>query len=239
VRLIAESTLKNDRVDAETLARLVRIDPALVCPIRHRSEENQRLRGMLRVRRTLVNNRTACLNTARGLLRSFGYRTPGQRPERLARALTAGKVPEALCGLVAPLVATALELDEKVRALDQLGIDTPPCLGRTGARRQAERATPSTGTGRCELPATAPFHRPISAPEKGGSERLPRDIEFTTSCPTLRSSFLTCSSRSASSSFGRDRKAFPLPAGRCPSSARCQPRSGHAAAPPRRRSSHP
>lgn len=118
VRLIAESTLKNDTMDAETLARLVRMDPGLVRPIRHRSEETQRLRGMLRVRRTLVNNRTACLNTARGLLRSFGYRTPGQRPERLARALTTGKVPEALCGLVAPLVVTALELDEKVGALD-------------------------------------------------------------------------------------------------------------------------
>ena len=118
VRLIAESTLKNDRVDAETLARLVRMDPGLVRPIRHRSEVTQRLRGMLRVRRSLVNSRTACLNTARGLLRSFGYRVPGQRPERVARALTTGKVPEALCGLVAPLVATALELDEKVRALD-------------------------------------------------------------------------------------------------------------------------
>lgn len=118
VRLIAESTLKNDKVDAETLARLVRIDPGLLCPIRHRREETQRLRGMLRVRRSLVNSRTACLNTARGLLRSFGYRVPGQRPERLARALTTGKVPEGLCGLVAPLVATALELDEKVQALD-------------------------------------------------------------------------------------------------------------------------
>ncbi len=118
VRLIAESTLKNDRVDAETLARLVRMDPALLCPIHHRSEDTQRLRGMLRVRRTLVNSRTACLNTARGLLRSFGHRVPGQRPERLARALTTGKVSEELCALVAPLVATALELDEKVAALD-------------------------------------------------------------------------------------------------------------------------
>ncbi len=118
VRLIAESTLKNDRVDAETLARLVRMDPALLCPIRHRSEETQRLRGMLRVRRVLINSRTACLNTARGLLRSFGHRVPGRRPERLARALTTGKVPEELCALVAPLVATALELDEKVQALD-------------------------------------------------------------------------------------------------------------------------
>jgi transposase len=119
VRLIAESTLKNDRIDAETLARLVRMDPALLCPIRHRSEETQRLRGMLRARRTLVNGRTACLNTARGLLRSFGYRLPGQRPERLAKALMSHKVPEGLCALVAPLVATALELDERIAVLDE------------------------------------------------------------------------------------------------------------------------
>jgi transposase len=119
VRLIAESTLKNDKVDAETLARLVRMDPGLVRPIRHRSEETQRLRGMLRVRRSLVNSRTNCINTTKGLLRSFGYRVAGRQAGSLARALTRGKVPEPLCGLVAPLVATALELDEKVEALDQ------------------------------------------------------------------------------------------------------------------------
>jgi transposase len=141
VRLIAESTLKNDRVDAETLARLVRMDPALVCPIRHRSEETQRLRGMLRVRRTLVNNRTACLNTARGLLRSFGYRVPGQRPERLARVLATGKIPEALCGLVAPLVATALELDEKVGALDDEVIEA----GRVFPEVQRFQGVPGIG----------------------------------------------------------------------------------------------
>jgi transposase len=118
VRLIAESTLKNDRVDAETLARLVRVDPALLCPIRHRKEETRRLRGMLSVRRTLVESRTAYLNTARGLLRSFGYRLPGQKPERLAKALATGSVPEALCALVAPLVASALEIDERVATLD-------------------------------------------------------------------------------------------------------------------------
>jgi transposase len=66
----------------------------------------------------LVNNRTACLNAARGLLRSFGYRVPGQQPERLARTLTTGKVPEDLYGLVPQLATTALDLDEKVRALD-------------------------------------------------------------------------------------------------------------------------
>lgn len=123
VRLIAESTLKNDRVDAETLARLVRIDPALLCPIRHRKEETQRLRAMLRVRRALVESRTAYLNTARGWLRAFGYRLPGQKPQRLARALATGSVPETLCALVAPLVASALEVDERIATLDEQVIE--------------------------------------------------------------------------------------------------------------------
>ena len=41
VRLIADSTRKNDRSDAETLARLGRIDPRLLSPIVHRSEQAQ------------------------------------------------------------------------------------------------------------------------------------------------------------------------------------------------------
>ncbi len=118
VRLIAESTLKNDAVDAETLARLVRMDVRLLRPIQHRSERTQRLRGMLRVRGILVANRTACMNGARGLLRSFGYRVPGTTIGRLAQALATREIPEELLALVAPLVATALELDEKIQGLD-------------------------------------------------------------------------------------------------------------------------
>jgi hypothetical protein len=38
VRLIAESTSKGDDFDAETLARLGRIDLNLLSPIRHRGE---------------------------------------------------------------------------------------------------------------------------------------------------------------------------------------------------------
>ena len=145
VRLIAESTLKNDRVDAETLARLVRMDPQLLRPIVHRGEETQQLRGMLRVRRTLINSRTACLNTARGLLRSIGYRVPGGKADRLAGALTTGKVPEDLCALVAPLVATALDLDERIRGLDSADRS---CFGLI--TRAAGPVCRRTSSGLCE-----------------------------------------------------------------------------------------
>src|SRR5271169_2933540 len=37
VRLIGESRRKDDRMDAQTLARLARIDPQLLSPVKHRS----------------------------------------------------------------------------------------------------------------------------------------------------------------------------------------------------------
>jgi transposase len=119
VRLIAEATLKNDTVDAMTLARLVRADRALLSPIVHRSAETQRQRGVLRARRTLVNGRTACLNTARGILRSFGFKTPARSATKLAEALADECIPEELVAVVMPLVETALELSERIDALDE------------------------------------------------------------------------------------------------------------------------
>jgi transposase len=41
VRLIGESRKKDDRRDARTLARLARIDPQLLCPVKHRSAKAQ------------------------------------------------------------------------------------------------------------------------------------------------------------------------------------------------------
>jgi hypothetical protein len=41
VRLIGESSRKDDPLDARTLARLARIDPELLGPVRHRSAKAQ------------------------------------------------------------------------------------------------------------------------------------------------------------------------------------------------------
>lgn len=41
VKLITESSRKDDRLDAQTLARLARADPQLLRPVRHRSDEAQ------------------------------------------------------------------------------------------------------------------------------------------------------------------------------------------------------
>jgi transposase len=77
VRLIGESRKKDDRLDAQTLARLARIDPQLLCPVRHRSAKAQADLTMIRARAGLVRARTAPANTARGLAKSYGERLRG------------------------------------------------------------------------------------------------------------------------------------------------------------------
>ena len=84
LKIIAESTLKTDRLDAETLARLGRLgqmDPTLLARVQHRSEETQLGRSLLRVRRCLMRSRVHCVTTARGLARSLGHPLPACKPE--------------------------------------------------------------------------------------------------------------------------------------------------------------
>jgi transposase len=74
LKLISQSSRKDDRVDAQTLARLVRVDPELLRPIQHRSEEMQMDLMEIRMRAALVEARTALVNSARGLAKSVGER---------------------------------------------------------------------------------------------------------------------------------------------------------------------
>jgi len=77
VRLIGESRRKDDRLDARTLARLVRIDPELLCPVKHRSAEAQADLTVIRARAALVRTRTMMVNAVRGLTKSYGERLRG------------------------------------------------------------------------------------------------------------------------------------------------------------------
>jgi len=76
VKLISASSRKDDRLDAQTLARLARMDPELLRPIRHRGEKTQGDLMQVRVRAALVDTRTGLVNTARGLAKAMGERLP-------------------------------------------------------------------------------------------------------------------------------------------------------------------
>ncbi len=67
---------KNDRIDANKLARLGRVDPQSLHPLEHRSTEVRQDLVMLRARDALVSTRTELINTTRGLVKSMGKRLP-------------------------------------------------------------------------------------------------------------------------------------------------------------------
>jgi len=117
VKLISQSSRKDDRVDAQTLARLARADPELLRPIRHRGERAQEDLTAIRVRAALVEARTALVNAARGLAKVFGERLPacdtGQmRMERLAA------LPESLRHTLQPLIEEVESLTARIKASD-------------------------------------------------------------------------------------------------------------------------
>ena len=76
LRAIYTNPRKSDRADAETLARLARVDPALLAPIRHRSPQAQADLAVIRARDVLVRSRTSLINHVRGTLKTAGVRPP-------------------------------------------------------------------------------------------------------------------------------------------------------------------
>jgi transposase len=76
VQLISANSRKNDRMDALLLARLARVDPQLLRPIRHRSEQAQADLMTIRIRAALVEARTSLVNAARGFAKAQGDRLP-------------------------------------------------------------------------------------------------------------------------------------------------------------------
>src|SRR3989442_6954972 len=104
VRLIGESRRKDDRLDARTLARLARIDPQLLCPVKHRSAKAQADLTVIRARAGLVRARTSLINTARGLTKSYGERLRGCNPRNMKPEKASGLSPE-LQAVLEPLLA--------------------------------------------------------------------------------------------------------------------------------------
>jgi len=118
VRLIGESRKKDDRLDARTLARLARIDPQLLCPVKHRSAKAQADLTVIRARAGLVRSRTALINTARGLAKSYGERLRGCNPRNVNPEKAQGLSPE-LQAALEPLLAATEALSEQIQEYNQ------------------------------------------------------------------------------------------------------------------------
>ncbi len=118
VRLIGESRRKDDRLDAMTLARLARIDPQLLSPVKHRSAQAQADLTVIRARASLVRARTALVNAARGLTKSYGERIRGCNPRNLDSEKAQSLSPE-LQAALGPLLQALESLSQRIAEYNQ------------------------------------------------------------------------------------------------------------------------
>jgi transposase len=129
VRLIGESRKKDDRLDAQTLARLARIDPQLLYPVKHRSVQAQADLMTIRARAGLVRARTALVNTARGLAKSYGERLRGCNVRNMNPEKAEGLSPELQTALE-PLLACIESVSERIgeynERIEKLAQDSYP-----------------------------------------------------------------------------------------------------------------
>jgi len=118
LRLIYENPSKDDRVDALYLARVARLDPALLSPVEHRGPGAQKDLAILRSRDALVAARTQLINHARGLVKSVGGRLPACSSPAFAKKVL-GSLPESVQPGLLPVVEMVASINDRIKALER------------------------------------------------------------------------------------------------------------------------
>lgn len=118
VRLIHSSSRKNDRLDAEKLARLARLDVKLLSPIEHRSSKAQVDLARVRSRGALVRTRTKLVVHMRGSVKAFGARLPGSSTGAFATRARE-HLPAELGPALEPILTIIEILNEVIRQIDR------------------------------------------------------------------------------------------------------------------------
>ena len=118
LRLIYGKGRKTDKLDAENLARLARVDPKLLYPLKHRGEDSQAHLAMIRSREALVGSRTQLINHVRGAVKSFGARLP-KCSARSFHKKALDRLPEELVSALGPLLETIGELTQRIREYER------------------------------------------------------------------------------------------------------------------------
>lgn len=118
VRLIWKRRTKTDRSDALVLARLGRLDVALLAPVQHRSRGAQVDLACVRSRDILVRDRTRLINHVRGMLKPFGHRVRDCTADAFVDVAEA-VVPAELLPALGPVLAVMRVLNEQIAAQDK------------------------------------------------------------------------------------------------------------------------
>ena len=117
LRAIWESDDKDDDRDAEMLARIGRLDPKLLSPIRHRGKEAQADLAVIKARDMLVKTRSTLIGHCRGAVKSVGQRISPCSAEAFHRRLEE-QMPEELAVALEPVGKSIEELTRRIRHYD-------------------------------------------------------------------------------------------------------------------------
>src|SRR5437870_7007231 len=118
VRAIYQHERKSDRRDALMLARIGRMDRALLYPVRHGSEEAQQDLLRIKLRDSLVRARVALINSVRFSLKSLGYAVSNPSSERFHK-VAMESLPEVVREMIAPSVQALAELSARIAVLER------------------------------------------------------------------------------------------------------------------------
>ena len=118
VRAIYQHERKSDRRDALMLARIARMEPALLYPVEHGSQEAQQDLLRIKLRDSLVRARVGVINSIRATLKSLGYSVPSSSSERFHKVIQAA-LPTALREIIAPSVQALEELTLRIKVLER------------------------------------------------------------------------------------------------------------------------
>ena len=118
VRAIYQHERKSDRRDALMLARIGRMDRALLYPVRHGSEEGQQDLLRIKLRDSLVRARVALINSVRFSLKSLGYAVSNPSSERFHK-VAMETLPEVVREMIAPRVQALAELSGRIAVLER------------------------------------------------------------------------------------------------------------------------
>lgn len=117
-RAIYSNPKKNDRADAEMLARLLRSDPHLLAPVQHKPERQQGHLAIVKARDVLVRVRAKLINAVRGMVKSMGQRLPECSADAFHKAV-AKQIPRPLKCALMPLLKQIANLTAQIHAYDK------------------------------------------------------------------------------------------------------------------------
>src|SRR5882724_9309320 len=118
VRAIYQQERKSDQRDALMLARIGRMDRALLYPVRHGSEEAQQDLLRIKLRDSLVRARVALINSVRFSLKSLGYAVANPSSERFHK-VAMESLPEVVREMITPSVQALAELTARIAVLER------------------------------------------------------------------------------------------------------------------------